>query len=62
MPFFLALSWLRNVEKRGQEVIWPGVGQTIFLLGPLGDPCATKGTSGDWGGQDLHNNKSKTDK
>ena len=33
------------VVARGQEVIWPGVGQTIFLSGPLGTHAA--GTSGD---------------
>ena len=33
------------VIQRGQEVIWPGVGQTIFLSGPLGTHAA--GTSGD---------------
>ena len=32
-------------RERGQEVIWPGVGQTIFLSGPLGTHAA--GTSGD---------------
>ena len=33
------------VVAGGQEVIWPGVGQTIFLSGPLGTHAA--GTSGD---------------
>ena len=28
----------------GQEVIWPRVGQTIFLSGPLGTPTGPRGT------------------
>lgn len=42
VPSFLILFAPPNSE--GLEVIWPGVGQTIFLSGPAGTHAA--GTSG----------------
>ena len=55
-----------NSSQWGQEVIWPRVGQTIFLSGPLGTHAA--GTSGTRkktmcrGGQDPSNNNKATHK
>ena len=52
VPQSFPIVSLKNTSKRdslavgGQEVIWPGVGQTIFLWGPSGTHAAgTSGTS-----------------
>ena len=45
--FLLILIFCRSKrEREGQEVIWPGVGQTIFLSGSLGTLMLPQGPRG----------------